>query len=73
MSLLDGKFVPDSEINSKKHKFMGAFRSPSPPRSDGTWGVYSCPCGHSLWTVEAVFDHWKNGHMDEMQYITMED
>lgn len=71
MVLLDGKFVKDKEIDPAKHKFIGTFRQPHPPVSDGSWGVYLCSCGHSLWYVEECFAHWQLGHMDTPQYVTI--
>lgn len=71
MVYLDGELVEESKISAEKHTFIGTFRSPSPPRSDESWDVYACKCGHNLWTVEELFFHWKDGHMDIPQYISI--
>lgn len=72
MVYLNGKEVSESKIDPIKHKFIGAFRPSDPPRSDGTWEVYLCPCGQHLWSVDAVFDHWQLGHLDVPQYVNID-
>lgn len=72
MVLLNGKFVSPEEIDSSKHKFIGSFREPTPPYSDGSWEVLICPCGLSLWTAQCIFNHWQMGHMDTPQYMDIE-
>lgn len=69
MIYLNGKLVKEEEINPEKHKFIGLFRSPTWPVSDGIWEVYPCQCMQHLWTVQACQEHWRLGHMDTPQYI----
>ena len=71
MAIFDGEFVDDSKVNPKEHRFVGTFRTPQPPKSNGTWAVLLCNCGQNLWTVDVVFDHWNQGHLDEPQYLTI--
>jgi len=69
MVYLNGKEEDDSIIDPAKHKFIGSFRPPDFPRSDGTWAVYMCGCHRPLWTVEECYEHWVLGHMDILQYV----
>lgn len=66
MAILNGKRVPDSDIDPEFHKFIGMFRRPN-PRSPGS-GYIKCGCGQTLQTVESEYVHWQQGHFDEPQY-----
>jgi len=70
MALLDGKYVENKTINSKKHIYIGKFRSPEPPYliDKDMCGVYLCSCGCHLWTQGDIFKHWNEGHMDQLCY-----
>jgi len=70
MAILNGKFVKDLEIDPLKHKFIGSFRPPQPPSTNGA-AVFLCVCGQSLWTVESVRQHWQSGCLDIPQYSDM--
>ena len=69
MVYLNGTMVNKGAINPTQHKFIGMFRPPSFPVSDGTWEVYVCSCRLHLWTVQECQNHWMLGHMDIPQYI----
>ena len=71
MVYLDGQLVNESNIVPEKHKFIGLFRQPSAPVSDGSWEVLACSCGLHLWTVQGVQEHWRLGHMDTPQYVSL--
>ena len=71
MVYLNGEMVEEETINPSKHKFIGMFRNPQTPISNGMWDVYICPCRQHLWTVEECFQHWQSGHMDIPQYINI--
>ena len=81
MPLLDGKPVAPDAIDPAKHKFVGTFRPPQQPDTkyidkNGAVqyaGVLLCPCGGHLWTVNACFDHWQQGHFDQPQYVTIKE
>lgn len=78
---LDGKLVKSEEINPAKHKFIGTFRPPNVPSTQGTTyqgelvnaGVVLCRCGDSLWTTQALHDHYLKGHFDTPQYVSIKD
>lgn len=62
--------------------FLGYHRSPNPPTTkyrDQDTGeikfadVMQCPCGQSLWTLEAIREHWSLGHFDTPIYATREE
>ena len=67
---LDGELVEASSVHPSKHRFVGMFRPPHYPLSDGSWAAYVCDCGTVLWSVQALKDHWLMGHMDVPQYAT---
>jgi hypothetical protein len=69
MVLLNGEYVDKAMIDPAKHKFIGVFRPLSYPKSDGTWGVWECSCGHNLQVAEACHAHWMLGHMDIPHYV----
>jgi hypothetical protein len=79
MVYLDGQKVSDETINPTQHRFIGTFRSPQQPdtrytKEDGTVGYASvmiCGCGAHLWDVQSVGNHWRQGHMDVPQYVTI--
>lgn len=68
MVYLDGQLVEVATIDPAKHKFVGTFRSPGPPNGAG---YVMCDCGTVLQITQAVFDHWRMGHMDTPQYMTL--
>lgn len=80
MVYLDGRKVSIEMIDPAKHRFIGSFRSPQQPdtrftREDGTVeyaAVMICGCGRHLWDVQSVGEHWRQGHMDTPQYVTIE-
>lgn len=79
MVYLNGKLVDDQEIEPRKHKFIGMFRTP--------WGTIRkninaslmnypngnvmllCGCGSSLWSVQDHYEHWLKGHCDIPQFV----
>ena len=61
---LDGNLVDGSDIDAKKHRFIGMFREPY----KGADGFVGCSCGGYLQTIQAVYDHWLMGHFDIPQY-----
>ena len=61
---LNGNLVSGSEIDAKKHRFVGMFREPY----KGSDGMVMCPCGEYLKSIQAVYDHWLRGHSDIPQY-----
>ena len=67
--LLNGEMVDGITIDPRKHLFMGMFREPGPPISNGTWDFYQCSCGLALWSVRVCAEHWRLGHMDIPQYV----
>lgn len=77
---LDGQQVSHDVIDPAKHRFIGTFRPPQCPdarytKEDGTVAyadVIGCRCGQDLWSVEQTQDHWRQGHFDIPQYVTME-
>lgn len=54
----DCKYTP----TRKQHSIM--VRPPWNWITKGSAGVYACSCGQSLWSREAVREHWQKGHMD---------
>ena len=69
LPLLDGQPVEESIIDPAKHRFLGTFRPPVPPRD-----ITTCPCGVSLITYygpDLHFQHWQLGHLDVPQYQTI--
>lgn len=76
MPYLNGKIVPEGEIDPKKHKFVGVFRATSFEMYLRTlnfpFDVMMCSCKASLWTREQIYDHWLQGHMDENMYFDIE-
>jgi hypothetical protein len=62
MALLDGKIVPDEDIDPAKHDFLGMFRYPYPPDPGGY--DLLCPCGAILKYVGEKTEHWRRGHFD---------
>ena len=80
MVYLDGRKVSVEMIDPAKHRFIGSFRPPQQPdtrftREDGTVeyaAVMVCGCGRHLWDVQSVGEHWRQGHMDTPQYVTVE-
>lgn len=69
-SLLDGRVVNPQEISPAKHRFLGMFR---PPRlGDPFHGDLYCACGRILMTVADVQEHWRLGHNDVPQYVTID-
>ena len=69
--LLDGRYIKPEDLNPVLHTFIGTFRPPTPPDAQGA-DVILCPgCGHSLWTMEAGAEHWRQGHFDVPQYQTL--
>ena len=69
MVYLNGKLVNNDVVHAGRHKFIGMFRNPRPPESNGQWSVLHCLCGENLWTVQAITEHWLKGHLDIPQYI----
>jgi hypothetical protein len=76
MALLDGKEVLDNVIDPAKHKFVGMFRKPfleyGCNKPGHIPGFIHCGCGQALQTMEASLAHWRLGHWDELQYVTIE-
>jgi hypothetical protein len=70
MALLNGSYVKNSEINPREHRFLGNFRQPGPPRSNGA--NILCPCGESLQSFQSTRQHWVEGHFDIPQYVSIE-
>jgi hypothetical protein len=68
--IVDGHVRSWITLDPKKHTYVGTFRPATPPFT--TTAVVLCSCGHSLWTVEAVREHWQMGHFDTPQYRTTE-
>ncbi len=68
MPILNGKNVTNEEIDQSKHKFIGMFRPVDVSKFQGN-GLIMCNCGQVLHTYEQSFNHWKNGHFDQPQYI----
>lgn len=60
---LDGNLVDSSEIDAKKHRFIGMFREPYKASEK----VVVCNCGRVLKLYEE-YDHWLMGHFDIPQY-----
>lgn len=73
MPLLNGEHVKNEDINPQRHRFIGLFRYPSFPVSDGTWDVWGCSCGQFLQTFQELQEHWMLGHMDIPQYVDIQD
>jgi hypothetical protein len=74
-AILDGKFVPISEINPLKHTLIGTFRTPNPPCSDPTVAYaehFLCDCGMVMSFRDDIRKHWQDGCMDIFQYKTIE-
>lgn len=77
--LLNGEEVDVSLIDPSKHKFIGTFRPPNPPKETFVddkgktqhAAVIFCPCGGQLWTYQQSLDHWQLGHFDIPQYVTI--
>lgn len=69
--LLDGSFVDPKSIDPAKHSFLGMFRSPTPPDARG-YDAVACPCNRILDTFEGTAEHWRLGHFDVPQYVTLE-
>jgi len=65
---IDGKLVPESEIDPAKHTYIGQFR---PPYKFAGGGYVLCDCGRTLQTVDEVFHHYQSGHWDTAQYQTI--
>jgi hypothetical protein len=66
MAILDGKVVPDEEIDPAKHEFLGMFRYPLPPDPNGF--NLLCPCGETLKFLGEERTHWYLGHFDVPSY-----
>ena len=69
--LLNGKIVDEKEIDPAKHKFVGPFRPPSIDHLIGTGFILCDGCRHVIQTQEQVFDHWRLGHFDMLQYVNI--
>jgi len=68
--LLNGKKVDFSEVDPKKHKFIGMFRKPY-YEMEREWGIgcyIRCSCQTTLQTVDQTYSHWQRGHFDIPQY-----
>lgn len=66
--ILDGEYTDASVITPKLHKFIGTWRSPTPPQFKTTTTIMnSCSvCG----PYSSIEHCWRLGHMDLPQYIT---
>lgn len=71
MPLLDGEFVEPSEIDPTKHRFIGMFRKPNPPKPEGRYIL--CPCGELLKYMGEERTHYSFGHFDIPQYQTLKE
>ena len=65
---LDGVAV-SAETITPTHRFVGTFRSPTPP-SPGGAAIIVCPCGRHLHSSESTHEHWRLGHFDVPQYLS---
>ncbi len=81
MPLLNGKSVSAGEIDPAKHRYIGMFRPAECPNAkcnDPKTGqeIYAdaliCNCGSTLWSVNAIREHYKNGCFDQPQYVDIE-
>ena len=67
--LLNGVLVNSDKIDPRKHKFIGTFRTPSPP---DLGDVGYCPqCSLNFIHEGIVRSCWQAGHLDIPQYITI--
>ena len=71
MAVLNGKRVSDDEINPTKHRFIGMFRAPAPPKIPQCY-IFLCSCGTSLRSVGEEHSHWLRGCFDQAQYVDIE-
>lgn len=80
MPILDGHKVDASQITSEKHRFIGMWRPPVPPKrealADGAG--YTCPgCGGGILQNQTnqhlgqIRQCWQQGCFDEAQYVTI--
>ena len=73
MAYLNGKHVDNDIIDPKKHIFIGKFRTPSfgdfMKRFEGKLtGILICNCGRNLDNHDSIYEHWNEGHFDELVY-----
>lgn len=72
MPLLNGKQVEPSEIDPSRHRFIGTWRPSAPPYNAST-GMFTCRCSLEYsFDNRYLFEHWREGHFDEPQYIDIE-
>lgn len=67
---LDGVEVEPEAISPARHRFLGMFRLPNPPHFTMNWW---CPgCGECTQVVGQEHRHWREGHFDVPQYVSIE-
>ena len=72
MAILNGEYVKNELIDPSKHRFIGMFRKPIPPKiAQGGRSLcfLMCSCGQGLWSQQEIREHWRNGCMDIPQYV----
>lgn len=67
---LDGDLVDADTVSPRYHRFLGMFRPADIPDAHGADSVL-CPCGTIIWTVSGIRDHYRLGHFDTPQYVTI--
>lgn len=67
---LDGEQVKASLVTPKKHRFIGMFRPPVDPAA-GAGCYVLCRCGQIQKYVHEAGEHYRAGHWDVPQYVTI--